>query len=127
MFGMQFTGANICGTINGTVSEDRDELCARWVQLGAFYPFSRQHATGNNEIWKLKGDYSKWVKDAMTQRYMYLRHMYTCLFEASQTGQTCFDPLLFHYPDDDEVYNNIENTFIVGDALKIAPVLEKGN
>lgn len=49
--------------------------------------------------------------------------MYTCLFEASTSGRTCIDPLLFHYPEDDEVYTNIEHTFLVGDALKVSPVL----
>lgn len=49
--------------------------------------------------------------------------MYTCLADAAFNGRTCFDPLLFHYPDDDEVFSNIEHTFIVGDALKVSPVL----
>ena len=48
--------------------------------------------------------------------------MYGCLFEASQNGQTCFDPLFYHYgfPMED-----IESTFIVGDAIKVSPVLEE--
>lgn len=65
MFGMQFSGANICGTYDSFGAGPEDELCARWVQLGAFYPFARQHATGGNELWKLQGDYADWVKDAM--------------------------------------------------------------
>jgi alpha-glucosidase (family GH31 glycosyl hydrolase) len=52
--------------------------------------------------------------------------MYTCLFESSKSGRTCFDPLLFHFPEDNEVYKNIEHTFLVGDALKVSPVLESG-
>ena len=48
------------------------------------------------------------------------------MFEATQTGQTCFDPLMFHFPENDRVYNKteMEKSFIVGDALLVAPVLE---
>ena len=63
------------------------------------------------------------AKDSLYDRYQYLRHMYTCLFEVSTNGGTCFDPLFYYFPEDENLHIDPESSFMVGGALKVSPVL----
>ena len=49
--------------------------------------------------------------------------MYTCLFEVSQWGGSCVDPVFYYYPNDDQVHANHQSSFLVGGALLVTPVL----
>ena len=46
------------------------------------------------------------------------------MFSANYTGGTVVYPLIFDNPADDEAFKNIESTFMLGDALKISPVMD---
>lgn len=130
MYGIPHTGSDVCGYYG---TEYGDELCARWIQLATFYPLARinyqtlsQKEQSGQEPFLLTGNWLNVARDSMHDRYQYLRFMYTCLYEVSIDGGSCFEPLFFEHSRDSNTYKNIEDTFLVGGALKISPILTKG-
>ena len=63
-------------------------------------------------------------RTSLFYRYSFVRLMYTCLFEVSLSGGTCFDPLFYHYPNDEELYKDYEHTFMFANYIKVSPILE---
>nr|WCZ58780.1 lysosomal alpha-glucosidase [Seculamonas ecuadoriensis] len=126
MFGIPLVGADICG-FNGNTTE---ELCTRWMQLGSFYPFSRNHnaiASSSQEPYSFSPTMTKNSRAALLMRYSLLPYYYTLFYRAHTSGCMVIRPLFFEFPDD-TVGNlaYIDRQFMVGPALMVAPVLDQG-
>jgi len=128
MFGITLIGADICGFGGPFTTPD---LCARWHQVGAFQPFSRNHrACDNNpqEPWRFKAfhfnstaTYMDLMKDAIFRKYNLMRYWYTQMSAVSfgnQTYTTAYKPLFFEFPEDQGTYEDIANNVMIGSALK---------
>ncbi|XP_017791091.1 PREDICTED: lysosomal alpha-glucosidase-like [Habropoda laboriosa] len=116
-------GADICG-FNGNTTTP---LCNRWMQLGAFYPFSRNHNSDDTieQDPVAMGDLViKSSKRALTIRYWLLPYLYTLFFRAHQFGETVARPLFFEFSNDSSTYD-IDTQFLWGSSLMIVPVLEE--
>jgi len=122
-FGVPLVGADICG-FNGDTTE---ELCARWMALGSFYPFARNHNS--------KGQISQepYVWDsvaAVSQKTLSVRysllHLYnTLFFQAHSQGGTVARPLFLNFAQDPNTFP-IGAQFMIGSALLVTPVLTQG-
>lgn len=125
-YGMPHIGADICGFQNPT----NPELCARWMQLGAMYPFSRNHnAIYNPSQAPFNQGHAATVaaRKNLQLRYSMLRHYYSLYMIHNGTG-TVFKPLFFEFAEDRDTMNEniINSQFLIGRDLLLAPVLYKG-
>ena len=123
IFGIPMTGDDICGF----GSNSTDNLCARWMALGLFFPFSRNHNSKNNipQDPFAFGYNSKTLKVSrivIRYRYSLLRYFYSQMFKISlgESG-SFFKPLFFNFPNDNNTYDNIDSNAMIGDAFYLIP------
>uniref|UniRef100_A0A8C0Y2K0 Lysosomal alpha-glucosidase n=9 Tax=Castor canadensis TaxID=51338 RepID=A0A8C0Y2K0_CASCN len=124
LLGVPLVGADICGFLGNT----SEELCVRWTQLGAFYPFMRNH----NDLHSLPQEpyvFSEPAQQAMRKafalRYTLLPYLYTLFHRAHVSGETVVRPLFLEFPEDPQTWA-VDRQLLWGEALLITPVLEPG-
>jgi len=122
--GEPFVGADAGGFMGRTNAE----LLSRWYQVAFLTPFCRNHAdiaAYDHEPWRFGTFYEGIIRKYLKLRYRLLPFLYTALEEAHRTGVPLFRPLLLNYQDDPNTLN-IDDEFMVGDALLEAPILRPG-
>lgn len=126
LFGFQMVGADICG-FGGDATV---ELCARWYQLGAMYPFARSHnilGTVSQEPYAMGPIVLEASTRAIKLRYSLLKYLFS-LFVMGRGSGFIWRPLSFNnYQDENCFSDKVESTqFLIGESLMVAPILEEG-
>ncbi|KAF2758763.1 hypothetical protein EJ05DRAFT_492880 [Pseudovirgaria hyperparasitica] len=123
LFGIPMFGVDICGFGYNTT----EELCARWMELGAFMPFFRNHNTkkafGQEPyLWPSVASASR---AALHTRYTLLPYLYTLMHSASSTGSIVLRALCWEFPTDPSLAS-ADRQFLLGPSLLVTPVLTEG-
>ena len=131
IFGIPFVGADICGFMDDTNAE----LCARWTQVGALYPFARNHhelESRHQEPWafvetNLGVSVLETSRIAIKARYSILKWYYSLFIETRGAG-TIFKHLMFEFPEEKDLYGyiHIDWQFMLGKSVLCTPKLESG-
>ena len=129
--GQPFNGPDI-GGFGGFANA---ELLGQWMAIGAYYPFSRNHAEKNSdqhEPWALGKKAANASRTALNRRYKLMPFLYTLFQEASTTGLPIMRPL-FMADAKDKRLRTQQEAFMWGEDLVIIPswaenvTLPKGN
>ncbi|MGW3328797.1 glycoside hydrolase family 31 protein [Streptomyces virginiae] len=127
-------GLGLCGVpysgpdVGGFGGSPSPELYVRWLQLGAYLPLFRTHSAiwaGRREPWEFGAEVAEQAAAVMAERERLRPYFVTLAHLARRTGAPYVRPLWWGSPEERQL-RDCEDTFLLGDALLVAPVLECG-
>ncbi|MEE4377200.1 MAG: glycoside hydrolase family 31 protein [Candidatus Competibacteraceae bacterium] len=110
--------------VGGFLGHTTPELLIRWYQACFLFPFFRNHSARNTkpqEPWQFGEPCTTTIRETIKTRYRLLPYLYSCAFQHYLTGDPLLRPLLYEY--DDPAYENLDDQYLLGDALLVAPIL----
>jgi alpha-glucosidase len=120
--GLPFVGDDIGGYI-GNASK---ELFIRWIQVGMFAPYARNHKEAfalANEPWSYGEEAEAISREFIGFRYRLMPYLYSKFYESTQTGMPIARSLCVNDPFDEKVYDPLyQYQFLCGDAILVVPV-----
>jgi alpha-glucosidase len=146
--GQPLSGCDIGGFASGSGSVGSNaitnyELFTRWMHLGAFLPWYRNHYDGYGKGFQEPYAYGEPVptncRKYIQMRYRMLQIFYDAMYQATQTGLPIARALFLNFPSDGGLFQGyptfagvngivytdpLSTQFMVGDSILIAPMLD---
>jgi len=121
MSGVSFTGMDVGGfTGNPSVG-----LYTRWMQIGAFIPYFRNHTgvnTKSSEPWAYGEESLEVNRNYINLRYRLLPYLYSSMYESTQDGMPVMRSLAIDQPHESKIYDTrYQNEYEYGHAFLIMP------
>ena len=138
--GIPWWTTDIGGFYGGDIhSSSFRELVVRWFQYSAFCPLFRLHGYRNperdtgamidtgeeNEAWSFGSEAYAIIKELLFLRERLRPYIEQQMQLASETGVPPMRPLFFDFPEDQESAS-VDDQFLLGPDLLVAPILHEG-
>lgn len=112
--------------IGGFVTSTPKELYKRWLPMGFLTSHSRAHGAPPTEPWLYDDkEFTDYFRKCAEMKYSLMPYIYTEAKESSENGWPMFRALLVEFPDDPGAWN-VEDQYMFGSQMMVAPMLESG-
>lgn len=133
MSGIPYVHSDAGGFAGG---EGDNELYVRWLQFATFTPIFRPHGTAlydadpkafsfPSEAALINDAYKEDAKNAINLRYMFLPYNYSIAYQQTVNAKPLMAPL-YYYFSNDTAAAKVEDEYMWGENILVAPILEKG-
>ena len=102
-----------------------EQVYVRWTQFGVFTSHMRYHGTCKREPWHYP-NIAPIVKRWWKLRYRLIPYIVEQSEQACRSGLPLVQALLFHHPDDRQVWN-IDDEYYFGNEFLVCPVMNSQN
>lgn len=109
--------------IGGFSGKPDPELFLRWAFFGMLSSHSRVHGLPPREPWFFDDDFINSFRKIVEFKYQLLPYIHTQASLSCTHGLPLIRPLFIHYPDDPTTWT-IEDQYLLGDALLVAPLFK---
>jgi alpha-glucosidase len=126
---MGMSGAPMTGAAVGGFRGNADgELFTRWLQAACLMPLFFSHSapgTLQHEPWSFGQPYEIINRVTIQLRYRLLLYLYSVVAQCKEFGWPVVRPLFMAEPDNPNL-RSVDDCYMLGDAILVAPVLEPG-
>jgi len=123
--GVSFTGPDV----GGFSKAPTPDLFLRWLNIGAFTPFFRNHTEINSpqqEPWLFGDEHTIAARKIINTRYRLMPYIYSAFRESVESGMPVARSLAIDYTFDKMIYDHrYDSQYMFGDFILVAPVESK--
>ena len=112
--------------IGGFVTQSPDDLYRRWLPFGFLSSHTRAHGAPPTEPWLISDSFTEAFRQAAEMKYRLMPYVYAQAKDCSERGLPMVRALLVEFPDDPGAWL-VEDEYMFGSQLLVAPLLESGN
>jgi alpha-D-xyloside xylohydrolase len=110
--------------IGGFVNKKPEDLYRRWTPFGMLTSHTRSHGAPPTEPWEYGEDFMNAFRLADNMRYELMPYIYSQAKDCTERGLPMFRALFIEYPDDPGSWS-VDNEYLFGSDMLVAPLLEK--
>jgi alpha-glucosidase len=122
--GVAFVGSDVGGYSGNATAE----LFARWMAVGSFSPFFRNHVTSgvpSQEPWVFGTEVEDVSRAVIQERYELLPYLYSLFAQNSTSGEPILRPMVYEFQDD-SAGADLDDQAMFGPFILVAPVMTQG-
>ena len=111
--------------IGGFTKRTPENLYRRWLPFGAMSSHTRCHGQPPKEPWDYGDDFQNYFRDVIDMKYKLMPYVYAQSKLASEKGLPMVRALFVEFPNDKGAWT-IDNEYLFGSDMLIAPIFEEG-